>query len=289
MKTRPASMLLLLTSLIWGFSFVAQSVASGSLDPFTFNAIRFLLGALVLVPFALPGIRRIRSDSEYRRKYIKGAVLCGLFLALASLTQQKGVAISGAAKGGFLTSLYIILVPFLSVLLGGKVGLRTWASGVVALAGMYMLTLGGSKARISEGDIWLLVCAFLFAGHIIVIDRTGKGLDGISLSMGQFLTAGIISLPGLFVEGPMLSDVLSQAVPVFYAGAFSCGIAYTLQVVGQKYVEPPKATLIMSLESVWAAVGGALILSERLTGLETAGCVLVFVSVLFAQLNPSSK
>lgn len=289
MKEQKAMLLLLLTSFIWGMAFVAQSVSAESIGPFTFNAIRFGLGALVLIPFSVPQIKKRKGDESYRRKYLKGAFLCGLCLALASYTQQIGVGLSGAAKGGFITSLYIILVPFLSVLLGSKVGLRTWVSGIGAVAGMYLLTLGGGKTGIARGDLSLLLCALFFAFHIIVIDRTGKDLDGISLSMGQFITAGTLCLIGMLTERPQLSAILSAAVPVAYAGIFSCGIAYTLQVVGQKYVNPSKATLLMSLESVWAAVGGAVLLSERLTGLETAGCVIVFACVLLAQLSPSSK
>ena len=289
MKEGKASLLLLLTSLIWGLSFVSQSVSAGSVEACTFNSIRFFLGALVLVPFALAELRKRKGDKAYWRSYAIGSVSCGLCLAAASYTQQVGVGLSGAGKGGFITSFYLILVPFLSVLTGKKVGLRIWLSGIAAVGGMYLLTLGGGKTGIARGDLWLLCCALFFAFHIMVIDRTGKALDGISLSMGQFLVAGIVSFPGLVLEAPTAKAVLSVALPIAYSGCLSCGVAYTLQVVAQKRVSPSKATLLMSLESVWAAVGGAVILSERLTGIEAIGCIIVFASVLFSQLSPSSK
>ena len=289
MKERNAAMLLLLTSLIWGLSFVAQSVSSESIGPFTFNSIRFLIGAIVLIPFALPAIRRECRDSGYWKRTLKGGIICGICLASAAVIQQIGIAESGAGKGGFITSLYIIIVPFLSVVFGKKVEKKTWIAGIVAIAGMYLLCIGDSSG-FSRGDIFLLICALFFSFHIMAIDSVGKDVDGVTLSMFQFLTAGIVTLPGMLAEGPSFSAVLSAWLPIFYAGAFSCGVAYTLQVVGQKYVRPQHAVLLLSLESVWAAVGGALILSERMTGREMAGCLIVFSAVIAAQIQlPTRK
>ena len=289
MKERNAAMLLLLTSLIWGLSFVAQSVSSESIGPFTFNSIRFLIGAIVLIPFALPAIRREGKHSGYWKKTLKGGIICGICLASAAVIQQIGIAESGAGKGGFITSLYIIIVPFLSVVFGKKVEKKTWIAGIVAIAGMYLLCIGDSSG-FSRGDIFLLICALFFSFHIMAIDSVGRDVDGVTLSMFQFLTAGIVTLPGMLAEGPSFSAVLSAWLPIFYAGAFSCGVAYTLQVVGQKYVRPQHAVLLLSLESVWAAVGGALMLSERMTGREMAGCLIVFSAVIAAQIQlPTRK
>ena len=289
MKERNAAMLLLLTSLIWGLSFVAQSVSSESIGPFTFNSIRFLIGAIVLIPFALPAIRRECKASGYWKRTLKGGIICGICLASAAVIQQIGIAESGAGKGGFITSLYIIIVPFLSVVFGKKVEKKTWIAGIVAIVGMYLLCIGDSSG-FSRGDIFLLICALFFSFHIMAIDSVGKDVDGVTLSMFQFLTAGIVTLPGMLSEGPSLSAVLSSWLPIFYAGAFSCGVAYTLQVVGQKYVRPQHAVLLLSLESVWAAVGGALMLSERMTGREMAGCLIVFSAVIAAQIQlPTRK
>lgn len=290
MKERNAALLLLLTSLIWGLSFVAQSVSAESIGPFTFNSIRFLIGAAVLVPFALPSILRDRKTPGYWKKTLKGGIICGLCLASAAVIQQIGVAESGAGKGGFITSLYIIIVPFLSVVLGKKVEKKTWIAGVIAIIGMYLLCIGGSETGFSRGDIFLIICALFFSFHIMAIDITGKDVDGVTLSMFQFLVGGIVTFPGMITEAPSASAIISAWIPIVYAGAFSCGIAYTLQVVGQKYVRPQHAVLILSLESVWAAVGGAIILSERMSGRELIGCMLVFAAVIAAQIQlPTRK
>lgn len=288
MKERNALLLLLLTSLIWGLSFVAQSVSSESVGPFTFNAIRLLIGAIVLIPFVIPVLRKHKGDRIYFKKLIKGGIVCGICLASAVVIQQIGVSYSGAGKGGFITSLYIILVPFFSIALGSKIGKGIWLSAIIALIGMYLLSIGEGFS-ITKGDIYLIICAIFFAFHIIAIDRLGKDVDGIALSAVQFLSAGILCIPGMIAEGPEFSAITAAWLPIFYAGAFSCGIAYTLQVVGQRYVRPEHAVFALSLESVWAAIGGALILSERLTPRELAGCILVFAAVLAAQLIPSGQ
>lgn len=284
MKERNAALLLLLTSLIWGFSFVAQSVSSDLVGPFTFNSIRFLIGALVLVPFSVRAIKKDRMEPEYWKKMLAGGISCGLMLAIASVTQQIGVATSGAGKGGFITSVYVVIVPFLSILTGKKVEKKTWLAALVALVGMYLLCMGG-EGGIATGDIYLIFCALFFSFHIMVVDHFSARLDGITLSMFQFLTAGLVTFPGMLAEAPEASTLLSAWLPILYAGAFSCGIAYTLQVVGQKYVKPSHAVLILSLESVWAAVGGALLLSERMASRELAGCILVFAAVIAAQIE----
>ena len=288
MKEQKAILLLLATSFIWGFSFVAQSVSSESIGPFTFNSIRMLIGSLTLLPVVIPVFRRHRGDRVYMKKALTGGILCGICLAAASIVQQIGISMSGAGKGGFITSLYIVIVPFLSLALGQRIRKAVWLSAAIAIVGMYLLSIGEGFS-ISKGDLYLIACAFLFAIHIMIIDRVGKDLEGIELSFLQFLSAGIIASAGFLFEGTKASAVTSAWLPILYAGIFSCGIAYTLQVIGQKYVRPSRAVFALSLESVWAAIGGAMILSERLSAKELAGCALVFAAVLIAEIEPQKS
>ena len=285
MKEQKAILLLLATSFIWGFSFVAQSVSSESIGPFTFNSIRMLIGSLTLLPVAIPVFRRHRGDSVYLKKALTGGILCGICLAAASIVQQIGVSISGAGKGGFITSLYMIIVPFISRLFGKKIEKKIWFCAMIALIGMYMLCLSGGMS-IGRGDIFLVLCAILFSCHILVIEKVSKDSDGVELSLFQFLFGGIMCSIGMLIfERPDFQSIKEAFLPLAYAGFLSCGVAYTLQTVAQKYVQATKATLALSLESVWAAIGGALILSERLSVNEIIGCALVFLAVLLAQLD----
>ncbi len=287
-KERNALLLLLLTSFIWGLSFVAQSVSSDLVGPFTFNGIRMLIGAVVLIPFSYKSLKS--RNNGYFIKLLKSGAVCGLLLASASMMQQIGVAYSTAGKAGFITSIYIIIVPIISLLFHQKVKKKIWLCALVAIFGMYLLCMDTSSLSLSKGDAYLLLCAILFAFHIMAIDHYAKDLDGIDLSMVQFFTAAVICLIGMVLfEDPSISALKKSWLPIFYAGAFSCGIAYTLQTVGQKYVKPTLATLALSLESVWAAIGGAVILSERMSPREIIGCILVFSAVLLSQMHLKKK
>ena len=209
----------------------------------------------------------------------------GLFLAAASMTQQIGIETTDAGKAAFITSLYMIIVPFISRIFGKKIEKKIWVCALIALAGMYMLCLSGGMS-ISRGDLYLFACAILFSCHILVIEKVSKDSDGVELSMFQFFFGGLMCLIGMLIfERPDLSSIKEAALPLAYAGFLSCGVAYTLQTVAQKYVQASKATLALSLESVWAAIGGALILSERLSLNELIGCALVFLAVLLAQID----
>ena len=209
----------------------------------------------------------------------------GLFLAAASMTQQIGIETTDAGKAAFITSLYMIIVPFISRIFGKKIEKKIWACALIALAGMYMLCLSGGMS-ISRGDLYLFACAILFSCHILVIEKVSKDSDGVELSMFQFFFGGLMCLIGMLIfERPDLSSIKEASLPLAYAGFLSCGVAYTLQTVAQKYVQASKATLALSLESVWAAIGGALILSERLSLNELIGCALVFLAVLLAQID----
>lgn len=285
MRERNAVLLLLLTSFIWGLSFVAQSVSTESIGAFTFNGIRMVLGAIVLVPVAFKTLKIHVKDKEYMKRTIKGGLLMGLFLAAASMTQQIGIETTDAGKAAFITSLYMIIVPFISRIFGKKIEKKIWVCALIALAGMYMLCLSGGMS-ISRGDLYLFACAILFSCHILVIEKVSKDSDGVELSMFQFFFGGLMCLIGMLIfERPDLSSIKEASLPLAYAGFLSCGVAYTLQTVAQKYVQASKATLALSLESVWAAIGGALILSERLSLNELIGCALVFLAVLLAQID----
>lgn len=285
MKERNAVLLLLLTSLIWGLSFVAQSVSTESIGAFTFNGIRMLLGAIVLIPVSYKSLRIHLRDRRYMIRTLKGGALMGLFLASASMFQQLGIETTDAGKAAFMTSLYMIIVPFISRLFGKKIEKKIWLCAIIALLGMYMLCLSGGMSM-GRGDVYLLICALLFSCHILVIEKVSKDSDGVELSLFQFLFGGILcSLGMLAFEKPEISSIMDASIPIAYAGLLSCGVAYTLQTVAQKYVQASKATLALSLESVWAAIGGALLLSERLSMNELIGCALVFGAVLLAQLD----
>lgn len=284
MKERNAGLLLLLTSFIWGMSFVAQSVSSDAVGSFTFNGIRMLIGALVLLPVVIPVARKHKGDKAYWKRAWKSGALLGVLIASASVVQQYGVAISGAGKGGFITSIYIIFVPIFSMLFGSKVSRRTWTCAAAALVGMYMLCISDGFS-ISSGDLILIACAVLFAFHIIAIDHVGRYTEGVLLSFLQFLIGGAIcSVVMIPLEHPSAESIIAVWWPILYAGAFSCGAAYTLQIIGQKYMKPSNAVLILSLESVWAAIGGAIILGESMSAREMIGAALVFASVVAAQI-----
>lgn len=285
MKERNAILLMLLASFIWGITFVFQSQAADVIGPMMYNAIRFLIGFVVLQPFVIPALRKHKGDRSYFRSLLKGALLCGFFLATASVAQQAGMAYTTASKAGFLTSLYTLMVPVFSVVMGKKVSARIWLCVLIGVLGAFLLSMGTDSTSIGKGDLLMLLCAMLFALQIMAIDRVGKDLEGIVLSAFQFLTAGLMCLAvGIFAEDFAFQMVRMALVPILYAGVCSCGIAYTLQVVGQKYVQPAKATLALSLENAWAAVGGVLLLHEVLSVKEVTGCALLFFAVILAQL-----
>lgn len=283
MKERQAFLLLFIAPMIWGVTFSFQRQVSETLSPFWFNCIRTFLGFLVLLPLTIRIIRK--HDGEYIRKLIKGGILCGLCLATASAFQQFGMGDSTAGKGGFITSLYTLFVPILSVLLKKRVPLKIWFCVALAIFGAFLLCING-ETGIQKGDWLLLACAFFFAVHIMVIDTVGKDLEGIDLTAVQFITASIINLIlALITEPVTAADIWNSRIAILYSGLLSCGIAYTLQTVGQKYVAPNKATLVLSLESAWAAIGGAIILKETMNWKQIIGCALVFSAIVISQAD----
>ena len=292
---------LLLTALIWGFAFSAQSIGMRHLGPCSFNALRSFIGALALAPcivlLDLLGHKRpslwgnAQSPAE-RRCLLLGGVACGFFLGVASMLQQVGIQSTTTAKAGFLTALYIIIVPLLGWLfLKRHVAWSIWLAVALALVGLALLCGLSIHTGFEVGDLWLLSCALMFSFQILTIDHFVQKVDCVRLSCLQFLTAGVVSLPvALFVgESFRANDIQSALGPLLFCGVLSSGVAYTLQVVGQKFVQPAIATLLMSLESVFSAVGGWLFLKQTLTLRELFGCAAILAAVLMAQLIPARK
>lgn len=282
------SLLLMLTALIWGVAFVAQSVGMNYVGPFTFNAVRSLIGGLVLLPM-LPLLDRLRAEAPDRRSarpampWFDGCV-CGLLLAAASSLQQISLIDTAPGKAGFITALYIVIVPILGVFTKKKPSTLIWISVAVAIVGMYLLCIKEGFS-IGRSDLLLMLSALLLSLHILAIDRFAPGADGVRLSMIQFFVCGALcGVPALLFEQPTVHAILSAWMPILYAGALSCGVAYTLQIIGQKNMNPTVASLILSLESVFSALAGWLILGDSLSVRETTGCALVFCSILLAQL-----
>lgn len=297
-KSLRSSLMLTLTALIWGVAFVAQSEGMNYVGAFTFNACRFIIGGLVLIP-CIFFLRKVNGnqreqmsreeESRQRRTGIIGGLCCGIFLCLGSTLQQFGIAQTTVGKAGFITSLYIIIVPVLGLFLRRKVGVNIWISVAIAAVGMYLLCITEGLS-ISRGDFLVLLCAFGFSLHILVIDYFSPKADGVLISCVQFFTAGGISCIFMFIfEQPSWTAIFSAWAPVLYAGVMSCGVAYTLQVVAQKNIEPTIATLIMSLESVFSLLAGWILLGQKLSGKELFGCVLVFGAILLAQMPERRK
>ena len=292
-----SNILLLVTALIWGSSFVAQK-AGTALEPFTYNGIRTLVGGISLVPVILI-LSKVGKDKSAeavpkdKKSLIIGGIVCGTFLAIASNLQQFGMYFDAdAGKAGFITALYIMIVPILGMFLGKRVRPLVWFCVLLGACGFYLLTIAGKGVglTIEKGDLFILLCAVLFSCHILAIDHFSPKCDGVKLSCLQFFVAGGLSFIMMLVfESPSLNQILDCWFPIIYAGVFSCGIAYTLQVVAQKNAEPTAASLILSLESVFAVISGAILLGERMTGYEIFGCVVIFIAVILAQLPQKEK
>lgn len=285
------NILLVLTALIWGCAFVAQSVGMDFVGPFTFNMARFLIGAIVLLPVIWFMDRQRKTGAEKgagQKTLIIGGICCGIALAVASTLQQWGILFTTVGKAGFITAMYIVIVPLLGIFIGKKV--RPLIIGCVAIAvvGFYFLCMTESL-RLGLGDFLVLLCAIAFSIHILVIDHFSPKVDGVKMSAIQFLTAAIISaVPTLLWEQPVLTEILQAWQPVLYAGVMSCGVAYTLQIIAQKNADPTVASLLLSLESVFSVLAGWVLLGQELSLKELFGCVLIFCAIILAQL-PEKK
>lgn len=281
--------LLLLTAMIWGGAFVAQSVGLDYVGPFTINAVRFLIGGLVLIPCIavmerLQDGRGERRDRGSRRDLLLGGLCCGLALCVASNLQQIGIAYTTVGKAGFLTALYVVIVPFLGLLFGKRLPPVIWVCVALALGGLYLLCMTGIEG-LGKGDLLVLLCALAFSVHILVVDHFSSRVDPVRLSCVQFLVSGLVSaVPMLAMEQPAVSAILGAWQPILYAGVLSCGVAYTLQAVAQRDCDPTVCSLVLCLESVFSVLFGWLLLGQALSAREWLGCALMFAAIVLAQL-----
>ena len=290
------SFLLLLTAAIWGSAFVAQSVGMDYVKPFTFNGVRSAIGALFLIPCIFffqnrtnssevspadqlnQSAKTLASSPIARKTLFFGGLCCGIVLAAASSLQQIG-------KAGFLTAIYIVLVPILSLFLKKRCSPLVWLSVALAVGGLYLLSVPDGFGSIGKGDLLLIAGSFLFAVHILVIDYFSPRCNGVALSCIQFFVCAVVCLiPAFIFEQPSLSSILAAWAPILYAGVLSCGVGYTLQIIGQKGMNPTIASLILSLESAISVLAGWLILGQTLSARELAGCAIVFLAIVLAQL-----
>ena len=286
--------LLLLTAIIWGFAFVAQRSGMAVIGPFAYNAARSALGVLVLIPLLLFSKRRsARKGPEpgalSPRRKVLWAVLAGLVLFIAANLQQIGLVSTTAGNAGFITGLYVILVPVVGIFLGRASGSRVWAGAGLAVAGLYILSVGAGFTM-APGDILELIGAFFWAGHILLINRLVSRMEALEIAVGQFTTLAILSfIAALIFEPARFSGLIPAAIPILYGGPLSIAVGYTLQVVAQKSVPPARASIILSMEALFAGVGGVLLLKEPLTLRLMAGGVLMLAGMILSQLEPKAK
>ncbi len=287
LKALKAELLLLLAAVIWGFAFVAQRVGMEHVGPFTYNGVRFVLGALSLLPLLLIGRRS--GVSLYPggwRPILTGGLLAGLLLFAGASLQQVGIVYTTAGKAGFITGLYVVIVPLLGLLWGHRTPWSTWTGAALAVAGLYLLTVTDDLA-LAEGDGLVLIGALFWAGHVLVIGwLSGRRLDPVLLACLQFVVCAVLSLAVAVAFEPIgLAGLEGAALPILYGGLLSVGVAYTLQVVAQRDAPPAHAAIILSLETVFAALGGWLLLQETLSGRGLIGCGLMFAGMLLSQLG----
>ena len=297
-KKMKSNILLLLTAFIWGSAFVAQKSGRDYIEPFTYNGIRTFIGGLVLIPVIIfftkknnrqNGTEEKVFDFEKDKIAIIGGICCGLALFVASSLQQFGVSYTTAGKAGFITTLYVVFVPILSLLLRKKVRPIMWVCVALGAVGLYLLCMTDASFSLQFGDMLVLLCAVAFAVHILVIDHFSPQADGAKISCVQFLVSGVLGIICMFIfETPDLGNILACWLPILYAGVLSCGVAYTLQVVAQADADPTAASLILCLESVFAVISGAILLHESMSPRELMGCAVIFAAVIISNL-PEKK
>lgn len=283
---RKNAFMLFLTAFIWGTAFVAQSVGMDYLGPFGFNGIRSLIGGVALLPciYILGKINKNSNEKGDVKTLAAGGICCGLALFAASSMQQIGIQYTTAGKAGFITAFYIVLVPVFGIFLGKKTGWKIWLAVALALAGLYFLCITESFS-VGRGDIYVFIGALLFTVHILVIDYFAPRTDGVKMSCIQFFVAGILSMfPMSAFETTTVEGIMRSWGPLLYAGVLSCGVAYTLQIIGQKNMNPTVASLILSLESCISVLAGWAILGEQLSVREGVGCILMFAAIVLAQI-----
>jgi drug/metabolite transporter (DMT)-like permease len=293
--TLKADGLLLLTALIWGFAFVAQRTGMQSIGPFAYTAARFALGALCMLPLLI--LHKRRSSPAAQRSLtpqkslgplakLGWAALVGFILFMGANLQQVGLVYTTAANAGFITSLYVILVPLMGLCLGRPSGWRTWIGAILAVIGLFILSVG-TGFTMAPGDLLQLAGAFFWAGHILLINRLVTRMEALEIAVGQFLVCSLLSLLVALVREPAAFAGLKQAaLPILYGGLLSIGVAYTLQIIAQKTAQPAHASIILSMEALFAGIGGVLILHEPLTLRLALGGLLMLVGMIVSQLEP---
>jgi len=293
-KKMKGNILLFITAFIWGCAFVAQRTGMEYIGPLTFNGIRSLVGGCTLLIYLFIRNKLQRKEMNGNDERMKNppskkftflcGLICGICLFAGTTLQQMGMVYTTAGKAGFITALYIILVPLLGIFLGKKIRRIVWLGVVLALTGLYLLCVG-EDFTVNKGDMLVLLCSFAFTIHITFVDKVSQRIDGVVISCIQMFICGLISIPGMLLFEEIDWNLIMQCrVPILYAGVLSCGVAYTLQIVAQKYTEPTVASMIMSLESVFALLSGMIILKESIAPHEILGCVLMFVAIILAQL-----
>ena len=294
-KSLRGSLILLLASIIWGFAFVAQSEGMETTGPFTFQATRMLLAVVVLllVGAVIHGVTRkkgIKTHNFLSRDLIWRAALSGVFLFIAAAFQQVGMQYTSVGHAGFLTALYLLMIPLLGLFFRRKVSFKLWVCIALALGGLWLLCMTSEGFAMNKGDLMMLGAALFFSFQIMSLEMLAKDYDGVQYSAIQMLTAGLISLVCMFVfEEPTVAGIWAARGSIAYAGIMSCGVAYTLQIVGQKDTHPTVASILMSLESVFAVLGGALMLSQIPTTNEFIGCGLMLAATILSQIDIKKK
>ena len=297
------NLILLLTALIWGSSFIAQSKGVELISPMTFNGVRSMLGAIVLVPVIflldLGKKKKGLTPQKVDKTLIFGGIVCGIFLCIASTLQTAGMVYTSPGKSGFITALYMMIVPILGLFYGKKTQAITWISVIIAIIGLYLMCINPANETNSTfvGDVLTFFCAIVFAFHILAIDHFSPKVDGVKLACLQFFVCGLINLIYVFLfEDIKIQPILNCWVSIGYSGIFSCGIAYTLQIVGQKYTDPTSASILMSLESVFATLTTVILVAlgweltgGQLTTREILGCIIMFVAIILVQLPEIRK
>jgi drug/metabolite transporter (DMT)-like permease len=288
-RTTRANILLLLTALIWGAAFVAQRVGMDHMGPLTFNGIRFALGSLALLPLIGHMNKRRTTPPPQLSALVRGGVLMGGALFLGAWLQQFGLCYTTAGKAGFITGLYVVFVPVVGIFLGHRYGIGTWAGAALAIVGMYLLSVTGTMSM-DKGDALVLMSAFFWGVHVLLVGRLTRGIaavDAVTLAAVQFATCSLISLAGAAAFEEISADGLWDGIiPILYGGLMSVGVAYTLQVVAQRDARPAPAAIILSLEAVFAALTGWLLLDEILTVQALIGCALMLCGMIWSQIRP---
>ena len=286
-KTTPKGIILLLiTAIVWGSSFVAQEIGMKSIDAFTFTGIRTTLGAIALLPIVLI----INKGMDLRKSTLKMGLILGIVFSIAQNFQQFAFYYSTSGKIAFITAFYMFFVPLFSVFLGKKIKLLTWLAILMGLFGLFLLCINPSDlTKINLGDVLALICAVFYAVQIMLIDKfTENDISGVQLSFMQFTVAAVISIIAMFIfEHPVIADIKTAAPSLLYSGIMSCGVAYTFQIIGQKHANPVVASLLMCMESVFAVIAAALVLHQGMSLREGAGCVIMFAAIIISQLSES--